>query len=75
MTRTATAKRKSKERQARLVPRENCPTPWKQNHNPRSAIRSALGSSARSGQPIRIYPCPCGAHHLTSKTDKRRDTP
>ena len=71
MTRTPTAKRKAKLRNARRAPRAGCPTPHKQNLTRNSAPGVALGSSARSGQPIRYYRCPCGAYHLTSKVSSQ----
>ncbi|AYN58528.1 hypothetical protein HOU70_gp47 [Arthrobacter phage Liebe] len=72
MTRTARQKRIRAAQRAQLAPRPGCPHPAKGAYADEAAVSAALRRSRVSGLPIRVYPCPCGAWHLTSKPDRRR---
>ena len=65
MTRTARQKAIRKSRRDGLAPREGCPHPAKRAYESETAVSHALRGSRRTGLPIRIYECPCGALHLT----------
>lgn len=51
-----------------------CPTPHKRSYPSKNHARNALHKTWRTGYrggqhklPLRIYHCPCGKWHLTSK--------
>ena len=78
MTRTARQKRISRERAASKASRgKNCPTPNKNAYPNREQAHASLRRQWRQPRPgkhlpTRVYRCPCGAWHLTSKPDRTR---
>lgn len=49
-----------------------CPTPWKKSHPIREQAEQAMMKFWRKPKrgavmPCRVYQCPCGAWHTTSK--------
>ena len=44
-----------------------CPTPMKVAFETKAQARKARDASVAAGVAMRVYLCPCGAYHLTSK--------
>ena len=44
-----------------------CPTPTKITFETKGQARKARDASVAAGVAMRVYLCPCGAYHLTSK--------
>lgn len=60
-------------------PLPECPTPFKRKHPTKHHATQAMSRAWRRARhggalPTRVYLCPCGAWHLTSKPDRRSTT-
>ena len=54
------------------TPPPECVTPYKRKHPTQFHAEQALARTWKRGRhggalPVRVYQCPCGAWHLTSK--------